>query len=69
MDYETLPMPEPEPMTTDVCEFIVLEPFNYIVMAFGAGIGYFILGGYFGIYCCEKRDNDREVILANPIMT
>ena len=46
---------------------ITIEPLNYLVMCFGAGVGYFILGGYLSFCGCKKITTNDEVILANPI--
>ena len=54
------PEPGPGPSVLDnpdpgsTCTMITIEPLNYLTMCFGAGIGYFILGGYLSIYCCKK---------------
>ena len=67
------PEPEPEPYILDTsdpnpsCSVITIDPFNYLVMCLGAGIGYFLLGGYLSIFYCKKRTTNEEVILANPI--
>jgi hypothetical protein len=72
MNYE-YQYPEPEPYFLDnhdpgsTCNMITIEPFNYLVMCFGAGIGYFILGGSISIFFCKKLAANEDVILANPI--
>ena len=71
-DYEyQYPEPDHEPYIIDnpepTCNVITIEPLNYLVMCFGAGVGYFILGGYLSFCGCKKITTNEEVILANPI--
>ena len=68
MDYDSMyplsePMPEPEP---EIC-YTRVDPFIYLLMSFGAGVGYFMMGGFLSMLCCEKNQRDSQIILANAI--
>ena len=69
MDY---PLPEPEPFTggtfgSNECTVIQISPLQYLLVWFGAGIGYFILGGQCGFCLLKDRRND-EVIVAQTVI-
>jgi hypothetical protein len=54
------------------CYIVHLEPYGYLLMSFGAGIGYFFIGSIFSALCCkfqrEALNNEAsEIILANAI--
>ena len=66
MDYYPLPEPEPEP-ANEIC-YTSVNTNAYLLMCFGAGIGYFMMGGFLSMLCCEKRERDNgQIILANQI--
>ena len=65
VDYDKIysnPYPEPDP---EPCEVIGVETFDYLVMFFGAGVGWFILGFRCGLNMCRKQTP--PLILASPI--
>jgi len=49
------PDPSPDPSLCGPCEIIGVETFDYLVMFFGAGVGWFILGFRCGISICRKQ--------------
>lgn len=56
--------PEPEPY----CDSMVVQvdPLQYLLVWFGAGIGYFILGGQCG-FCLLKDRRNEEIVVAQSI--
>lgn len=63
MDY---PLPEPEPYIND-CTVVQVDPLEYLLVWFGAGIGYFILGGQCGFCFLRDRRRDDEIIVAQTV--
>lgn len=57
--------PEPEPYEYE-CTVVQVDPLQYFLVWFGAGIGYFILGGQCGFCFLRDRRND-EIIVAQSI--
>jgi hypothetical protein len=68
MNYDSMyPQAEPEPDPQQIC-YTVVDPFVYLLMTFGAGVGYFMMGGFLSFICCERNERENnQIILANPI--
>jgi hypothetical protein len=60
--------PEPEPEVYQYqCTVVQIDLLQYLLVWFGAGIGYFILGGQCGFcFLKDSRRND-EIIVAQSV--
>ena len=56
--------PEPEPQ--ECTQVIQLNMISYMLLFFGAGVGWFALG-YFALKLAETRRRDQPLIIARPI--